>query len=288
MTCSLLCVAVAALDLPARTLKEALVADQGRRHRLKLAARERARDSASSDCASFHLCLHPYLCASRVLSLMVCAATVSWSESETDPDVDERAIRIARQKNLLSRVGRRHRNKVQAHMDPEWHKLRAGTKWLEKSRKRGAGCVCCRRCCRCCLTFCVCVCACVVRNSSAENTNWDDPTINSVVGRKAPPKTVPGNSSMDCPPQGPYPVVPPLPVLSQYAPDGDDTWDGEIEPVDRDPDGYVRHRRRCLAVLVTLPVHSSLHDVFLAGTLRGGRWKPTPSRTRKNASSWRS
>lgn len=51
-----------------------------------------------------------------------------------------------------------------------------------------------------------------------------------------PPDRSPGVSHMPVFKQ--VPVIPPLPVLSRYAPDGDDTWDGELEDVDKDEDGY--------------------------------------------------
>ncbi len=82
----------------------------------------------------------------------------------------------------------------------------------------------------------VCCCACV-----PENTNWPQ----NEHGKKAnktggayPPDTTPGLSNLPVQKKGTFPVMPPLPVKSRYAPDGSDEWDGQLERVDNDPDGY--------------------------------------------------
>jgi hypothetical protein len=79
----------------------------------------------------------------------------------------------------------------------------------------------------------------------ADNTNWTSHQTKSKTNKTGgayPPDTNPGVSNIPVVKHDKFPVVPPLPVSSKYAPDGSDEWDGELEPVDKDQDGYFTGR----------------------------------------------
>lgn len=79
----------------------------------------------------------------------------------------------------------------------------------------------------------------------ADNTNWSShqsKTKTNKTGGAYPPDTNPGVSNIPINKGDKFPVVPPLPVSSKYAPDGSDEWDGELEAVDKDKDGYFTGR----------------------------------------------
>lgn len=150
--------------------------------------------------------------------------------------------------NPLTRIGRRGRSKVVTHAEFDWFKRRGGQAWLDKISEfgkpeehrhslcavEGAGC---RNRTRLHARPYVFVCVSVL----AENKNWPDSKLGgdeNRVGKKLPQPTRPGVSNLPVVKGGKMPVVPPLPVLAAFAPDGSDVWDGEAEDVDKDPDGY--------------------------------------------------
>jgi hypothetical protein len=185
--------------------------------------------------------------ATLTVDTLSAAASVSWSESETDTDVPVDLVRSVRQVNPLSQIGRRKRVKAEAHAEPTWHKRRGGKPWLDKISVHGAvlGAN---------PVVCAGVCAwlreraaCCRRLSCADNTNWrgpfalaDSPTKTNAAGTAPPVDVVVkrGVSDIEIRAGDRLPRVPPLPVMSKFAPNGDDAWDGQPESADRNDDGY--------------------------------------------------
>ncbi len=107
----------------------------------------------------------------------------------------------------------------------------------------------------------------------ADNTNWrainkeDGVKANATaVGSKFPANIMPprGNSDMLVVTGGTIPVVPPLPVSSKFAPDGNDAWDGDAEGVDLNNDGY--YTGACEVVSVcSRPAQAALHRPLAVG-----------------------